>query len=148
MLSPDGCAAWPAAPESLPNELSAPARPGELSATAYCEPEPGPGSPDTPEYKTHTQSSYMKTEVCRHLFCWKKRRTLKKNFIHIIHTSHATYVDHGIRRDAEQRGPLSHLPDFIARLSTQLNALQLRQGPERNHVNFVPIALQNKRIHV
>lgn len=50
MLSQDGYAAWPAAPASPPDEPSAPSRPVELSATAYCEPEPGTGSPDMPEY--------------------------------------------------------------------------------------------------
>lgn len=81
-LSPGGYAAWPAAPASPPDEPSDPARPVELSATAYCVPEPGPGSPDTPAC-AHTQNqksaeAYFFGKKCMVWSCTPHLKTRKQ----------------------------------------------------------------------
>lgn len=49
--------------------------------------------------------------------------------IHQQTSNRVTYIDHGIRGDSEQRGPLCDLSDLLPHVPSDTNPLQFRQRP-------------------
>lgn len=116
-LFPNGCAVWPAAPESPPTLSSGPVRPVRPSASAYCGSEPGRGSLYKPwsTFKQQVNKSVINPLI--NIMCFS------------VIDLWLTYIDHSIRGDSKQCRPLCNLSDLFPHVPSSTNPLQFWQRP-------------------